>query len=178
MKNYYEILEVNPKASTEVIEKTYRILVKRYHPDLQSQTHQKEAEKQIKDLNEAYGVLSDTFLREQYDMELQKEKQREMENMYQNIRQKNNNYQTNREDRPNPKKRNPPPAEQEIREDNGTFGTLFGYFKSLFKITKKTKKFSKEGLFAVSLTIIIMLVIVLIIWFVPFTNQLIRQILL
>ena len=34
MKNYYEILEVNPKASKEVIEKSYFVLVNRYHPDL------------------------------------------------------------------------------------------------------------------------------------------------
>ena len=36
MKNYYEILEVNPKASQEMIEKTYKFLVKKYHPDLYS----------------------------------------------------------------------------------------------------------------------------------------------
>ena len=34
MKNYYEILEVNQKASSEVIEKAYKVLVKKYHPDL------------------------------------------------------------------------------------------------------------------------------------------------
>ena len=36
MKNYYEILEVNEHASKEIIEKAYRTLVKRYHPDLYS----------------------------------------------------------------------------------------------------------------------------------------------
>ena len=34
MKKYYEILEVNPKASIEIIEKAYKVLAKKYHPDL------------------------------------------------------------------------------------------------------------------------------------------------
>ena len=35
MKNYYKILEVSENASPEVIEKAYKVLVKKYHPDLQ-----------------------------------------------------------------------------------------------------------------------------------------------
>ena len=34
-ENYYEILEVNKNASPEIIEKAYKTLVKKYHPDLQ-----------------------------------------------------------------------------------------------------------------------------------------------
>ena len=34
MKNYYELLEVNPKASSEIIEKAYKVLIKQCHPDL------------------------------------------------------------------------------------------------------------------------------------------------
>ncbi len=34
MKNYYEILEVNPRASEEVIKKAHQVLIKKYHPDL------------------------------------------------------------------------------------------------------------------------------------------------
>ena len=33
MKNYYEILEVTPEASEEVIKAAYKALVKRMHPD-------------------------------------------------------------------------------------------------------------------------------------------------
>ena len=36
MKDYYGILEVNEKASQEIIEKAYKTLVKKYHPDLYS----------------------------------------------------------------------------------------------------------------------------------------------
>ena len=36
-KTLYEILEVSEKASQEVIEKAYKVLVKKYHPDLQKE---------------------------------------------------------------------------------------------------------------------------------------------
>ena len=42
MKNYYEILEVDSKASPEVIEKAYKTLVKKYHPDLQNGINKNE----------------------------------------------------------------------------------------------------------------------------------------
>ena len=32
-KTLYDILEVSEKASKEVIEKAYRVLAKKYHPD-------------------------------------------------------------------------------------------------------------------------------------------------
>ena len=31
--NYYEILQVSPSADQETIERVYRLLAKRYHPD-------------------------------------------------------------------------------------------------------------------------------------------------
>ena len=34
MKNYYEILEVKPRASEEVIKKANQVLIKKYHQDL------------------------------------------------------------------------------------------------------------------------------------------------
>ena len=36
-KNYYEILQVNEKATKEVIDKVFKILAKKYHPDLQKE---------------------------------------------------------------------------------------------------------------------------------------------
>ena len=42
-ENYYDILQVNMNASPEIIEKAYKTLAKKYHPDLQ-----KEEDKQKK----------------------------------------------------------------------------------------------------------------------------------
>ena len=72
MKNYYEILEVNERASQEIIEKAYKILVKKYHPDLYTGEERLYAEQKVRELNEAYQVLSDDFLKSQYDLELKK----------------------------------------------------------------------------------------------------------
>ena len=71
MKNYYELLEVSEKASPEVIKKAYITLVKKYHPDLQPDGEKKSAEEKIKDINEAYEVLSDKTKKESYDRKLQ-----------------------------------------------------------------------------------------------------------
>lgn len=48
MNDYYEILEVSKKASKEVIEKAYRVLAKKYHPDVQEEKQKKIAEEKMK----------------------------------------------------------------------------------------------------------------------------------
>lgn len=77
MKNYYEILEVNENASKEVIDKAYKVLAKKYHPDLQEEKNKKAAEEKIKSLNEAYEVLSNPEKRKKYDDKLAKLKEEE-----------------------------------------------------------------------------------------------------
>lgn len=67
MEDYYKILEVNKDASPEIIEKVYKILVKKYHPDLQKGQAKIDAEEKIKKINQAYDVLSDPIKREEYD---------------------------------------------------------------------------------------------------------------
>lgn len=69
-KNYYEILEVDKNASFEVIEKAYKTLAKKYHPDLQDEASKKEAEEKLKSINEAYEVLSNPDMRSNYDSTL------------------------------------------------------------------------------------------------------------
>ena len=66
-KNYYDWLEISKNASPEVIEKAYKALVKKYHPDLQEGENKAKAEEIIKKINEAYAVLSDETKRKQYD---------------------------------------------------------------------------------------------------------------
>jgi curved DNA-binding protein CbpA len=62
LKNYYLILEVHPNARKEVIQASYRILAKVYHPDNGG------GNKDIMlDINEAYEVLTDEHKRSSYD---------------------------------------------------------------------------------------------------------------
>ena len=80
MKNYYEILEVDKNASQEVIEKAYKTLAKKYHPDLQQDEKQQEYAEKMKTINEAYDVLSDGVKREQYNKQLEHERIQQMQN--------------------------------------------------------------------------------------------------
>ncbi|MDA8241890.1 MAG: molecular chaperone DnaJ [Nitrospiraceae bacterium] len=65
MKDYYEILGVDKKASQDEIKKAFRKLARKYHPDLNP--GDKTAEQKFKELNEAYGVLGDEKKRTEYD---------------------------------------------------------------------------------------------------------------
>lgn len=86
-KNYYEILEVDKNASNEIIEKAYKTLAKRYHPDLQDGPQKKEYEEKMKIINEAYAVLSDATQKTTYDEQLKNFTVSREE--YQNIVQEN-----------------------------------------------------------------------------------------
>lgn len=77
MKDLYKVLEVDRKASIDVIEKAYKVLAKKNHPDLQStQEAKKQAEEKIKKINEAYEILKDEEKRRKYDLELEQEEKR------------------------------------------------------------------------------------------------------
>ncbi|MGB3788813.1 MAG: J domain-containing protein [Phormidesmis sp.] len=64
-RDYYQILGVSPDASAEEIKRAYRGLARQYHPDVNP--GDKAAEEKFKVLGEAYGVLSDTDKRQQYE---------------------------------------------------------------------------------------------------------------
>lgn len=68
--DYYDVLEVSPKASIEVIERVYRVLAKKYHPDTAADNMSRaEAEEKMKRINVAYEVLSDPVRRAKYDQQ-------------------------------------------------------------------------------------------------------------
>jgi curved DNA-binding protein len=73
-KDYYAILEVNRSASQEEIKAAYRKLVLKYHPDRNKEDLQ--AEEKLKDVNEAFRVLSDINKRRQYDYFLKRHPQK------------------------------------------------------------------------------------------------------
>jgi curved DNA-binding protein len=64
-KDYYKILGVDKKASTDEVKKAYRKLAVKYHPD--KNTGDKVAEDRFKEINEAHEVLSDPEKRKKYD---------------------------------------------------------------------------------------------------------------
>ena len=64
-RDYYEVLGVGRDADDAAIKKAYRVLAKKYHPDMNP--GDKEAEKKFKEASEAYAVLSDPEKRRQYD---------------------------------------------------------------------------------------------------------------
>ncbi len=68
MPSYYEVLGVKVDASQEEIREKYRVLVNLYHPDKHANNPLRElAEQKMKEINEAYEVLSDQDSRRQYD---------------------------------------------------------------------------------------------------------------
>jgi molecular chaperone DnaJ len=65
VNDYYEILGVARTAEADEIKRAYRALALKYHPD--KNPGDKAAEDKFKEINEAYGVLSDPERRAHYD---------------------------------------------------------------------------------------------------------------
>jgi DnaJ-class molecular chaperone len=65
VKDPYETLGVERSASPDAIQKAYRRLAKKLHPDLNPGN--KGAEERFKEVSAAYGLLSDADKRAQYD---------------------------------------------------------------------------------------------------------------
>ncbi|MBT3322461.1 MAG: molecular chaperone DnaJ [Anaerolineae bacterium] len=63
-RDYYEVLGVQKNASEGDIKSSFRRLARQYHPDV---SKEENAEDKFKEINEAYGVLSDSQKRAQYD---------------------------------------------------------------------------------------------------------------
>ena len=194
----YEILEVSEKASNEVIEKAYKTLAKKYHPDLQQTAEDKKnAEKKMQKINEAYETLKDESKRSEYDRKLQEEKDNQVEyyqynNMQQNIiKQKNydNNTQTSAQ-QPNYNLNNNYRSAAEWQQILSNLSP-----KDRDKLMKKIRRDAKEEYTKVAedyyrqqgyriihkttpreylarfITIIILIVIGIIIWFIPPTHN-------
>ncbi|HTX48425.1 MAG TPA: DnaJ domain-containing protein [Caulobacteraceae bacterium] len=63
--DYYEILEISPNANSETIERMFRYLARRYHPDNRVTADRDRFDMVL----EAHDVLKDPVKRVQYDIE-------------------------------------------------------------------------------------------------------------
>ena len=65
-KDYYKILSLETnRVSSEQIKNAYRLAAKKYHPDVNAED--RLSEEKIKDINEAYRVLSNSSSKRKYD---------------------------------------------------------------------------------------------------------------
>ena len=62
--DHYEVLQLNQNADAETVERVYRILAKRFHPDNASSGD----EDRFREVHEAYEVLSDPERRAKFDV--------------------------------------------------------------------------------------------------------------
>ena len=62
-KDYYDVLGVEQSASPEQIKEQFRLLAKEWHPDRRKDS----SEEKMAEINQAYEVLSNQKLRDEYD---------------------------------------------------------------------------------------------------------------
>ena len=196
-KTLYEILEVSENASKEIIEKAYKTLVKKYHPDLQQGTDKMKAEEMMKKLNEAYEVLSDEEKRSRYDLELEEKRQEEMEsssnvdkhnsesyntvnsqdvyNNYNAVNNKNYNQNNSKNWKDTDYEKKIKKEEERLRrkmQDNLNAEYQNAYENYLRSLGYKVKHgWTKERIKALLITLAVIIGIILILWFLPPTHN-------
>ena len=168
MKNYYEILEVDKNASEEVIEKAYKTLAKKYHPDLQNNSN---CQDKIRQINEAYEILSNDFKRREYDEKIKRQSVSIEE--YNRIIQENNRLKKDLKRVANQREMS---QNQERLEE---MSIMQRYYEQIKKATKqpqmryerKKTKISLEKIKKIVIYIAILIVIGLVLAIVPFTRK-------
>ena len=168
MKNYYEILEVDKNASEEVIEKAYKTLAKKYHPDLQNNSNCQDKMRQI---NEAYEILSNDFKRREYDEKIKRQSVSIEE--YNRIIQENNRLKKDLKRVANQREMS---QNQERLEE---MSIIQRYYEQIKKATKqphmryerKKTKISLEKIKKIVIYIAILIGIGLVLAIVPFTRK-------
>ena len=182
-KNYYDWLEISRNASPEVVEKAYKTLVKKYHPDLQEGENKQQAEEMIKKINEAYSVLSDETKRKQYD-ETIKESTISKED-YDRLQQELNNMRrqsTTNDNHNTSNVANMQSTENEKQEQNIEYQQQLenarkkAYYDAYIQDLKRRgykiryKKTFKDYL-KIFIVIIVVIVLCILLWVIPFTRE-------
>lgn len=182
-KNYYDWLEISRNASPEVVEKAYKTLVKKYHPDLQEGENKQQAEEMIKKINEAYSVLSDETKRKQYDETIKESTisredydrlQQELNNMRKQSTT-NDNHNTNHVTNMQPTENEKPEQNIEYQQqlENARKKAYYdAYIQDLkrrgYKI--RYKKTFKDYL-KIFIVIVVVIVLCILLWVIPFTRE-------
>ena len=165
MKNYYEILEVDKNASEEVIEKAYKTLAKKYHPDLQNNSNCQDKMRQINE------ILSNDFKRREYDEKIKRQSVSIEE--YNRIIQENNRLKKDLKRVVN---------QREMSQNQGRLeemSIMQRYYEQIKKATKqpqmryerKKTKISLEKIKKIVIYIAILIGIGLVLAIVPFTRK-------
>ena len=68
--DYYEILQVGQNADLETVERVFRLLAKRYHPD----NSESGDDERFREVHDAFEVLADPELRAEYDVQYDRNK--------------------------------------------------------------------------------------------------------
>lgn len=177
----YEVLEVSEKASQEIIEKAYKTLAKKYHPDLQDETSKKKAEAMMKKINEAYAILGDVEKRKAYDAELkakrdeakriEQEQQSHQEANLANLDNGQLDYEEEKQKYAKRLQQEELKQRQKMQENlNQEYENAYeNYLRSLgYKVKHKWTKENFRDFFIV---IGIMVIIFIILWLIPPTRQ-------
>ena len=165
----YEILEVSENASAEIIEKAYKVLAKKYHPDLQEESQKVNSENKMKQINEAYEVLGNPEKRKEYDMKLKKD--REEEKLKNNIDINYNNDLNRQNECQNSYIYE---RERQIRQMQENLNKQYenAYYNYLRSLGYKVKhKLTKQNIIDFIIVVGIMAIIIVGLWYIPFTRN-------
>lgn len=171
MENLYDILEVSKKASKEIIEKAYKTLAKKYHPDVQTPENKSNAEEMMKKINEAYSVLSDEQKRIEYDKKLSEQEYNHNENVYNATENNNVNFDNwqeaysklNRREKSKVQKKIEKEANEEIKRQYQSFLRSLGY--------KIKHKWTFKDFITLAIVIMVLISIFMILWWIPETHN-------
>lgn len=176
MKNYYKLLEVDRNASKEMIDKAFRVLAKKYHPDVQEESKKAWAESKFKEINEAYEILSNESKRKDYDInfqeieELQYQKLTKQNEQLQNlVNQLQNKVSTDDSDVPQPDATSSWQNNPYVRYYN-----TIHYEEPAIK-TKKTVRERCHDIISIIITFVIIFIMGFLLWKIPFTKQFLLQ---
>ena len=182
MENYYEILEVSKNASQEVIEKAYKVLAKKYHPDMNEEENKIWAGEKFKKINEAYEILSNEDKKKIYDTELEANEEENTEkynSLLQEIEILKNRlaYYEAEENKQNTQYNNISNSVNNGYQNNSNAQTYSNYntqnkhFNRYYYKRENIFLTYLKNVFAIALAVTIIIAIMVILWLIPPTRD-------